>query len=123
MCRGGECLVLAGISYIRYPVLSFSYLESAFHLKSWYHVYIVHKMSRLIYDRFLYETAAMTYEAHFFILYELIFIFRSNESPFCPLLQEERREVNVLENPSPVLMIALFWAKCHIDDRSFSKNH
>lgn len=92
--------------YIVILVLSFSNLEPAVHwqiIGALYrqHIHIMNNMSRLVYHRFLYETAEVTYDVPFLFVYKLIFIFRSNESPFCPFLHKKRREVNVLENPSP----------------------
>lgn len=65
----------------------------------------------------------MTCSAQFLILYKLICIFRSDESQFSPLLHQELRDIDVLETLRPVSMIALFWAKCHIDDRSCSEKY
>lgn len=94
------------MSYIVTLVQSFSYLESAVHQKTIgtlyrQHIHTMNNMSRLVYPSFLYETAEVTYDVPFLFIYKFIFIFRSSESPFCPFLQKERREVNVLENPSP----------------------
>lgn len=87
-------------------VLSFSYLGTAVPGKiigalHRQHIHLMKYMSGLVYHRFSYETAEVTYDVPFLFVYKLIFIFRSNESPFCPFLHKERREVNVLENHSP----------------------
>lgn len=87
-------------------VLSFSYLGTAIPGKiigalHRQHIHLMKYMSGLVYHRFSYETAEVTYDVPFLFVYKLIFIFRSNESPFCPFLHKERREVNVLENHSP----------------------